>query len=248
MPLKKILLKIKQKLNPKGFSMIISGPCKGLYFSNMISDTRYVLGVYEPEIAAKIETYIKSGYAYIDVGANVGYYAMLASKTIVKNNQTIIAIEPFDANIQMIHNHLSKNEIKNVTVIQNAISNSEKIVEFSLTDNHAANTYISDSEFYKTAPKTKIKAVSLDSICDAYNFEKLLIKIDVEGAEAEVLEGMKNCIEKYQPKILLATHECHVVGVEQKCLTILKGYGYDCSPIDEHKFIDGQNDYWCEIN
>lgn len=248
MLLKKILVKLSQKLNPNGFSAIQTGIGKGIYFSNQISDTRYVLGSYETEIAEKLVGLIKLGYSFIDVGANVGYYSMLADKNRISSDQIFFAIEPFQKNIDIIKTHFEKNSINKVEIIQKVISNIEKKVEFSATENHAANTYLSESEFYHKADKVVIDAVSLDSICANYSFDKLVIKIDVEGAEWEVLEGMKECLTKFQPKILLATHECHVKGIEKKCIHYLKELGYTCTAIDENKFVEGQSDYWCEFD
>lgn len=240
---RKIIAKLKRTLNPKGYSHIMAGPGKGLLWAHEISDLRYLTGEYEPETANYILQKIQSGYSFIDVGANAGYYSLLAASQVNNPSQKIIAVEPMDKNISQINNHSKLNKISRIEVLPFAVSDTNQELEFSASENLAANTYNSESEFFKSAPKIKIQAKTLDTICRDYKFGKLLLKIDVEGAEADVLKGAAEVITKHHPEIILATHECHVKGVEQECLNILINAGYKCLKIDEQKYVKGQQDY-----
>ena len=148
-------------------------------------------------------------------------------------------------NIEQIENHIALNKLAQIKVLPIAVSDSNRELEFSATANLAANTYNSETAFFQNAPKIKIQSKSLDSICTDYSFKKLLLKIDVEGAEADVLRGASHLLSTTRPEIILATHECHVKGVEETCLSILNEAGYACSVIDDQKFVAGQQDYLC---
>jgi FkbM family methyltransferase len=241
----KIAAKLKVTLRPHGHSMIKKGHGKGLIWTHEISDLRYLTGDYEPEIAQYISLKASDGFSFIDIGANAGYYSLLAASKVKDDSQVILAIEPMEQNIVQIKNHIALNKLSHIKVLPFAVSDSNRELEFSATDNLAANTYNSESAFFQNAPKIKIQAKSLDTICTDYTFKKLLLKIDVEGAEADVLKGASHILETTRPEIILATHECHVKGVEQTCLKILHEAGYRCSVIDDQKFVAGQQDYLC---
>jgi len=241
----KIVAKLKNKFRPKGYSTIKSGWAKGLIWSHNISDTRYLAGDYEPDIAFHILTRSESGFSFIDIGANAGYYSLLAATKAVDPAQIILAIEPMEQNISLIKNHIYLNKLTQIKLLPFAVSDSDRELEFSAAPNLAANTYISQSDFFQNAPKIKIQSKSLDSICKDYSFKNLLLKIDVEGSEVDVLKGATNLLTQYRPEIILATHECHVKGVEEECLRILESFGYSYAKIDEQKFVPGQADYLC---
>ena len=69
------------------------------------------------------------------------------------------------------------------------------------------------------------------------------MKIDVEGAEYDVLLGARNTIDKYRPTVLLATHEFHLEGVRDRCLQFLRDRNYEITPTDEGKVIRGLEDF-----
>lgn len=241
----KIAAKLKVTLRPRGHSIIRKGFGKGIIWTHAISDLRYLTGDYEPEIAAYISQKVAAGFSFIDIGANAGYYSMLAASKANDASQVILAIEPMEQNIVQIKNHIALNKLTQINVLPFAVSDSDRELEFSATTNLAANTYNSESAFFQNAPKIKVQSKSLDSICSDYSFQNLLVKIDVEGAEADVLRGASNVLATVKPEIILATHECHVKGVEETCLSILRAAGYVCSVIDDQKFVAGQQDYLC---
>ncbi|MBK9593251.1 MAG: FkbM family methyltransferase [Crocinitomicaceae bacterium] len=93
-----------------------------------------------------------------------------------------------------------------------------------------------------------LTSIPLDTICREYSFKNILLKIDVEGAEFDVLTGGINFIKTHKPEIILATHDCHVPGIESKCLRLLQQLNYTYKSIDDNKFIKGQADYLCKSN
>jgi len=242
---KKAFYKIKILIRPHGFSRIKSGVGKGLLWSHQVSDLRYLTGSYEPELSDWLKQKIVSGKSFVDIGANAGYFSLLANHLSVNTQQRIVAIEPIQANIDLINKHLNLNGAIRVELMAIAVADENRTVEFSTSSNLSANTYSAESSVHKNNAKISIQAKNLDAICQELNMVNFVVKIDVEGAELDVLKGAVNVLSLNKPELILATHECHVKGVEQQCLDFLKTKSYICELIKEEKFVQGQQDYLC---
>jgi len=243
--IKKIRVKLKVMLRSDGRSVIKKGLGSGLIWTHKVSDLRYLLGEYEPALSAWLKQKMEEGKSFIDIGANAGYFSLLAAKYKIEKSQQIFAVEPMQANIDLIKKHVNWNNYSEINIIPVAIADTERMVEFSASENLAANTYSETSTLHKNSPKISIEAKSLDNIINGLKIENFVIKIDVEGAELDVLKGGKKTLEAHKPELILATHECHVKGVEQDCLDFLHAIGYTCVPIEDEKFVVGQQDYLC---
>ncbi|MBK9593250.1 MAG: FkbM family methyltransferase [Crocinitomicaceae bacterium] len=121
-----------------------------MIWTHEISDLRYLTGDYEPEIAQYISKKVSDGFSFIDIGANAGYYSLLAASKAKDPSQVIVAIEPMEQNIAQIKNHIVLNKLSQIKVLPVAVSDSDRELEFSATSNLAANTYNSESDFYPT--------------------------------------------------------------------------------------------------
>ncbi len=242
---RKGVVKLKLILRPKAHSRITKGFGSGLIWTHKVSDLRYLLGEYEPELAIWLKSKMEQGYSFIDIGANAGYFSLLASKYSKSKTQRIIAVEPIKENLRLISNHIELNHLNSIEVLPIAVADNDRVVEFSASSNLAANTYSETSSLHKNSPKIPIEAKCLDSICDKLELKNFVVKIDVEGAELDVLKGAKNTLIIHKPELMLATHECHSKGVERDCIDFLKKLNYHCEPIKEEKFVPGQQDYLC---
>lgn len=243
--LRKAFYKIKILMQPKGKSRISRGLGQGVVWTHEVSDLRYLQGVYEEDLAAWLKEKMSLGYSFVDIGANAGYFSLLAHKFLINEQQRIIAIEPMRLNLNLIQKHISFNRAERVEVLPVAVADKDRMVEFSDSPNMAANTYNEASSLYKNSPKIAVKARSLDAIVAELGLQNTVLKIDVEGAELDVLKGASEMLSLQHPELILATHECHVKGVEQACLNFLEAKGYVCQPLDEKKLVEGQQDYLC---
>ena len=238
----KLIIKIVRIVNPDKMIKIKSGYLKNKLWSISIPDSRYVMGTYEPKLADIIVRELRSGKQFVDIGANSGYFTMLAA-TI--SSKQVIAIEPIPGNLKILSNHLRINNINNVKLCEQALSLTTGDVQFSLTKNLAANTYKEESPLYKKSENKLI--VSTSSLSDFSRDFSLdsnsFLKIDVEGAEFDVLKGGEDFIKRYHPDMMLATHNCHVDGVRERCLQFLDELGYTWVEIEDDK-IEGQADFF----
>ncbi|MEM6263208.1 MAG: FkbM family methyltransferase [Bacteroidota bacterium] len=241
----KAYLKARRKIDSASDTdlKIKAGPLKGYKWSLSIDNNKYLIGIYETDMAEKFHKYVKPGSVVFDVGANAGYFTML-SGMLTGNTGKVYAFEPMPANLSLLNHHLSANEVTNVEVISKALSNQKGEVQFTNSDNLAANTYVADSPMFQQSSGTiTVETISMDELLEENPEVRPpnLIKIDVEGAELDVLKGARKTFLNHRPILFLATHDCHIPGIKQECFNFLEGIGYQIDEIKDDK-IDGQED------
>ncbi len=239
----KIRYKLLRGLNSSRLLSIQEGPIKGFKWSVSVPDSRYLLGNYESALADIVIDEISAGKRFVDIGANAGYFSLIAGKTSGAETKHL-AVEPFPENIKLLRGHLENNDIKNVEFAQLAVADVTGTIEFSDSGNLAANTYKSESSVFRDN-KIKVEATTLNDLAKKYHLNaNCFIKIDVEGAEYDVLVGGQDFLVEFSPNLLLATHDCHVDGVKKQCLDFLEKIGYSWSTVEDEK-ISGQEDFLC---
>jgi FkbM family methyltransferase len=190
---------------------------------------------------------MKADTVFYDLGANVGYYAFIANLYI--STGKIYSFEPMPANIEVFKSHLKLNEKrminKSIELLPYAISDSEKEVAFSNNDKAIeGNTYINSKVENVSSKSLLVKCFSVDGLLRVGYQKPDVIKIDVEGAEYDVLRGARETLSKYKPNILLATHDCHLPGVQKLCVDLLKDLGYGLTLLNSsNKTMAGLDDY-----
>lgn len=153
---------------------------------------------YEKDVEKTIGDILGKGDVFIDIGANVGYFSVIVSR-IVGENGKVYALEAIPKLCGLLSESIAINDIKNINVLNNAVYSENKKILFHRMKN-SAFSYISRDN---TSDGTiEVNAVTLDSLIDKVG-KVDVIKIDVEGAEMNVLLGGKNLISRYKPKIIM---------------------------------------------
>ena len=242
----KVLFKILRNFPvTKNFLFTIqNGLIKNFKFSFSYGND-YIFGSYEKEGIDKFKHLVKSNDCIYDIGANVGYMSLIFSK-LTKNR--IYAFEPLPVNLIKLQLHIDVNSVSNVEIIPCAITDRKTILQFSQDDNPVANTYIKESPIFSHSKhKLEVLGTSIDDfVLEANSLPPNFIKIDVEGAEFDVLRGAKNTLLKYKPIVLLATHEIHSFGVKDNCIAFLNELKYECVSTNENKDLNGLEDFICQ--
>ena len=130
-----------------------------------------------------------NGSIFVDVGANVGFYSIL----LHKNFENIISIEPYRENMLALRRHAKSLGINNIRYVEKAISNENSVAPFYIYKHEGEHSLLirpSDKILSQAPPEKSImiETTTLDLILKEYKRIDL-IKVDVEGAEWEVLEG-----------------------------------------------------------
>jgi FkbM family methyltransferase len=194
--------------------------CKWVYGS---SKPAFWLGAYEAEKQELVSRLVKPGMVVWDVGANVGFYTLAFSRFAGAGGK-IFAFEPLGANFDRLLSHIRLNGLTNVTAVQAAVASSVGLVGFDTGPNALMGRLDERLREYL------IPTLSADSItCRFPDAIPTLVKIDVEGAEAGVLEGADKLLSEAGPDLLLALHGREP---EQRCRAILAAHAYECFYLD----------------
>ena len=159
----------------------------------------------EPEFMTILEEYLNPDEIFFDLGCNIGYVALYVLKNISKKGY-LYAIDPDKKNILTLKKSLAINKLSTNYSIEN-IALSSKDGEIGFEFSNESNLHKINKELLPDNPNfRRITCRSFDS----YFSERKLptfIKMDVEGAEIDILFGMKNFLESSEKcKILMELH------------------------------------------
>lgn len=160
------------------------------------------LGAYEPYETNFFRSCLKPGMTVIDIGANIGLYTIIAASKVTPSGK-VIAYEPEPHNFLLLKENIKINNFKNVTAIEEGISDTTTVQSFFLTpENKGTHSLIDNRE---TNDSITIKTTTLDESLKKQNISHVdLIKIDIEGIEIIALPQMKNAILA-NPNLILIT-------------------------------------------
>jgi FkbM family methyltransferase len=199
---------------------ILSGPCRGMRWIAGSATHGAWLGSYELDKQRLFVEHVRRGNVIYDIGANVGVYTLLSS-VLVGNDGHVYAFEPSPQNLYFLRAHVARNHLSNVTLIGKAVGAAVGTVKF--TSNRGLMGRVDDSG------DIAVSVTSIDAFVDAGHRPPTLMKIDVEGAEADVLSGATNTLRTYRPTLFLATHSPQV---HDRCVRFLQEICYLVKPVD----------------
>lgn len=162
----------------------------------------HYFGYIEPQISKAWCNILKPGNTVIDIGANVGYYTLLAGRCVGANGK-VLSFEPSTQIYKQLLNNIALNSNMNIDAKKYAISDSVGLVDFYYAgDNIQGNSSIMASHGGKRMET--VKTISFDEIAEMLPLDEVnLIKIDVEGAEALVLKALEKHLSKLNPKCVI---------------------------------------------
>jgi FkbM family methyltransferase len=155
----------------------------------------FYLGDYEPELKLAFKTIIKKGDTILDIGANVGFHSLYFAELAGKNGK-VLAFEPVPYNFDVLNTNIKLNSYENINVKNIALGNKN---EQLLIDADENSENPGSFNLFANNGQVAIKCAIGDEVIK----EKVdFIKIDVEGYEAFVINGLINTIETYKPNIV----------------------------------------------
>lgn len=203
---------------------ILQGKLRGKKWIAGSSNHGCWLGSYEYRKRLLFEKLVAAGSVVFDVGANVGFYTLLAA-VLAGRSGKVVAFEPVASNLNYLRRHLALNNISNVTVIEAAVSDRPGTAPFVLGPNASMGHFSSDGAI-------RVKTVCLDELVSTGGLPVPgYLKIDVEGAEMLVLLGARSLLAEFHPLLFLSTD---IGDLHRQCCRFLASLGYDLHPIDAH--------------
>jgi FkbM family methyltransferase len=152
----------------------------------------YYFGLWEPNLTSFLSERLRPGDVFIDVGANIGYFTLLAS-TLVGDAGRVVAVEASPSIFAALQSNVSRNDARNVRCVNMAASDREATLRLyrGPSDNTAGTTLIPENIDGATF-ECEVPAKPLAGIVTAEEWKQArVVKVDVEGAEGAVARGME---------------------------------------------------------
>ena len=159
-----------------------------LRLHEFIQNRLFFFGVWEPNITALFDSLLQPGDVAIDVGANIGYYTLLAAQKVGADGH-VYAVEPNPAVRSLLKRHLEMNGLDNVTIIAAAAWDATTTGTLHVHGYDCGASSLRNFDGSEAA--AQVQLVRLDDVVRQEHRERIgLIKIDIEGAEAHALRGL----------------------------------------------------------
>ena len=187
---------------------ILFGPMKGLVFRvNRVTQLMPIYSGTERWHQRCFRDMLHKGDVVIDIGASWGLHTLYTSK-LVGNTGMVISIEPFLYAFMELKWHVKKNKCSNVITLDAAVGAYDGKVDISYEDGAGQGiVYDCCKNSHIVKNNISVRQKKLDTITEEIDMQKIdLIKIDVEGAEHNVLMGAEQTVEKYRPYIIIDPH------------------------------------------
>jgi FkbM family methyltransferase len=196
-------------------------------WTDVIGYSIAVDGYYDLPIVRVIQQLLKPGMTFVDVGAHVGQYSLLASG-LVGREGTVHSFEPEPETFALLQHNVLINGLHNVQPIRCALGESFKDVELYVArpDNIGQTSLRQPNNF--SGVQIKVQCRTLDDYAEEHGMDRInLIKIDVEGAEFDMLLGARGVLSRNpKPHIIIEFWE-----------EFLQAYGSSCAQVAE--FLQG---------
>lgn len=213
-------------LSGSSFAHTISaGPAKGLVYPiDLPQDKNIWTGTYEPEFATELMSHVVKGSVCYDIG---GYRGFFSGVMACRGAEKVFVFEPFPDNGTQIREMIRLNPNHQIQLVPKAVSDSNDSVVFEVMP-EASMGKLASSNFDSGGEEAKdsitVEQIELDRfVYEDGNPPPGLIKIDVEGAEVNVLRGASRLLQEENASLLI---EVHSPEIGAQCLELLEPFGY----------------------
>ena len=163
----------------------------------------YFFGTWDEPGSRFLKSQLKPGDVFLDIGANIGSYSMVASK-IVGLQGEVHAFEPVARVFSKLMQNIELNKLINISANRNAVYETSGTLELYVSSKEnegMSSIFHHDTE---SGEVERVEAITIDEYIEKKNLKRVdMIKIDIEGAEWFALRGMQNTINLFKPLILM---------------------------------------------
>ena len=185
-----------------GYRMLLDLEDRGLSRSLILFGTR------EVDHKIILEKVVRPGMTVFDIGANIGYYALM-ELGLLGGRGCVIAIEPSPDNVRLLRRNLALNGYDDTEVIEGAVSDAEGARAFHLSQQSNLGTFhpVGSGAAHLSGERIEVQTRTVPGLARSYGAPDL-IRMDVEGHEVEILGGMLEAVRAgdMAPTIVFETH------------------------------------------
>ncbi len=189
-------------------AVILRGAGQGLRFNAAGSHSAFILGSHEPEVQELLAKVLRPGMVYYDVGANVGFFAMIAARLVGPSGH-VVCFEPLPENARQIEYNARLNGFANIAVRREALGDSNRTEIFNTSTEPTWGMLSTVGKLPVQANgQISVEVRTLDSVCSDGGLPRPdVIQMDVEGAEAEALRGASAMLTSARPLLVIELHQ-----------------------------------------
>lgn len=213
--------------------------------------------LYEKEVTLKICELLKIGDTFVDVGAHIGWFTLLAASIVGKSGR-VLAVEPDMTNFKYLQRQVKINELDgNVRLRKYAVtSETGDVTLFFNSDNDGGHSlwptwrHKDNKISMKQRKSSTVEGITLDELCEKEGISYInILKVDTEGAEVKVFKGAKKLLSNQCIAYIVA--EALEFGLNQmgsnvlEMVEMMEDYGYQAYQLDDHGFEYNFNLLFC---
>jgi FkbM family methyltransferase len=206
--------------------IIPHGANAGVRFDSGGGPAGFSLGTWEPEVQETLAAILEAGSTVYDIGAAAGFYTLMAARRVGANGR-VIAFEPFPENVRLTRRNLNLNGVDNVDLLETAVG---AAVGTSMMVDEADAAVSVHLTVAADEGGIEVDVTTIDHLVAQGRIPPPdLIKMDVEGAEIEVIQGATDTIATHGPTLLVEVH-----GNWDEFDRAIEKLGYRYEGIEEH--------------
>ena len=200
--------------------VLADGEAAGLHFAVDRSSVVWATGRVELSVQRALAGALSRGDVFFDVGANVGFYTLLAARAVGPTGR-VVAFEPHPENVAALERNVLLNGFENVVVVPKAASGGAGRALLEAGNRATAKL---------GAPRgLEVETIALDDFVTAHpDLRPAVVKIDVEGHELDVLEGFRRTLEQSAPILL-----CEMHGRNAEFVAAASRFGFTCLSVGD---------------
>jgi FkbM family methyltransferase len=191
-----------------------------------------VRGTLEIPVQEALRRLLGEGDVFYDVGANVGFFTLIAARLVGPRGQ-VYAFEPVGESAAAVRANAALNGFSNVTVIESAVGASAGRDRLVVVEDLSWSRLERLRGQPGATATVEVEVVAVDQLVEGGELRPpTLVKIDVEGAELSVIEGMRRTLERHRPAVVCELHDTGAAVA-----AAFASLGYEVSNLDGKEAI-----------
>jgi FkbM family methyltransferase len=184
----------------------LAGTTVDLTLGNDNSLCLYVCGSFEPNEFNFLDRVLKPGMVFVDVGANDGYYTLFAARRVGPQGR-VVSVEPSSRERGNLERNLARNGIGNVEIVPAALGATAGHADLHLAHGvHTGHNTLGRFAHDDVVPARveRVPLETLDAVVTRLGLPRVdVVKIDVEGGEANVIAGARTMLAAMRPVLMM---------------------------------------------
>lgn len=167
------------------------------------------VGDLEVPVQEAMRRHLGPGGVFYDVGANIGFFALLATR-FVGDTGRVIAFEPAPDNAAAILANAALNGVERIAVVERAVGARSGTARLQVVDDQSWSRLEDCGSHLATQLVIEVGVVAIDALVASGELPApTVVKLDVEGAETAALEGMRAVLREHRPAVICELHDTH---------------------------------------